>query len=385
MNENLILFVTNIFVFVLGGGMLLIIPQITRKSLLFGVKIPMEHSGSEEAAALRRRYIGTCLAGVLVILVICIAQYSLWPEWTLLVTLYMPLLIIPLYLLAFVPNWKAAVRLKQEKNWQVPGAVFAETGSSHSRGNLSKLPWAWYVAGLVIVLATIAAAAMRYPALPDQIPGHMDANMQATRYVDKTWLSVLMMPLMNLATLAIVFAVGISIEKAKLQIDAARPRISFLQHVVYRRRMGNALGFMAVGMAILMALIGLPFIYYPVSPEAGTVIFWVSMVIIFVPLAVLIGVIIKTGQGGCKVKVDENAADAENAAATGPAFTGRGDDKYWKLGMFYYNPDDPAYIVEGRFGPNMGPNYGRLPVKIGMGLLAAALVVMYVWLTVVLV
>jgi uncharacterized membrane protein len=28
----------------------------------------------------------------------------------------------------------------------------------------------------------------------------------------------------------------------------------------------------------------------------------------------------------------------------------RTDDTRWKLGLFYYNPDDPALFVEKRFG-----------------------------------
>lgn len=37
----------------------------------------------------------------------------------------------------------------------------------------------------------------------------------------------------------------------------------------------------------------------------------------------------------------------------------RQDDRYWKLGMFYYNPDDPTLLIEDRFGVNTGFNYGR--------------------------
>jgi len=52
--------------------------------------------------------------------------------------------------------------------------------------------------------------------------------------------------------------------------------------------------------------------------------------------------------------------------------------------MFYYNPDDPAVIIEDRFGTNIGFNYARLPVQIGTALFGVGFVVMYVWLTVVL-
>ncbi|GAC43239.1 DUF5808 domain-containing protein [Paenibacillus popilliae] len=33
------------------------------------------------------------------------------------------------------------------------------------------------------------------------------------------------------------------------------------------------------------------------------------------------------------------------------------DDKYWKLGMFYYNPNDPAVWVEKRSGLGLTNNF----------------------------
>jgi hypothetical protein len=47
-------------------------------------------------------------------------------------------------------------------------------------------------------------------------------------------------------------------------------------------------------------------------------------------------------------------------------FVAVSDDKYWALGLFYHNPDDPACFVGNRFGGNIGFNYSRLPVKIGV-------------------
>jgi hypothetical protein len=44
---------------------------------------------------------------------------------------------------------------------------------------------------------------------------------------------------------------------------------------------------------------------------------------------------------------------------------GASGDQHWALGMFYHNPDDPARIVENRFGNGVGFNYAYLSVKIG--------------------
>jgi uncharacterized membrane protein len=61
----------------------------------------------------------------------------------------------------------------------------------------------------------------------------------------------------------------------------------------------------------------------------------------------------------------------------------RGDDRYWKLGLFYYNPNDPAILVEDRFGANGGLNYARPAAKLAAAALAVLIVVMYAVVTVV--
>jgi len=37
----------------------------------------------------------------------------------------------------------------------------------------------------------------------------------------------------------------------------------------------------------------------------------------------------------------------------------RTPDRYWKLGVFYFNPDDSAIIVEKRFGLGYSLNFAR--------------------------
>ena len=382
---NIFLFVTNLFIFVLCGGMFMILPHITRKSLLFGVKIPLEEANCQEAAEMKRRYIRNCFLGIIFLLAVCVVQFIMAPDFTLIATVYFPLLIIPIYLLAFIPNWKRAVRLKEEKGWQVPSVRFAETRSSHSRGNLSTLPWGWYAVSIVIIIATIVMSIVRYPYLPDMIATRFDANMQPINFTEKTWWGLLAMPLINLGMLGIMAIVAIGIEKMKLQIDPSKPRLSFAQHRAYRRRMGGAMGFLTMTLTVMIAIIGLP-ILYPDAAIWNEYVFWVAIGLVMIPVLILIVVQIKTGQGGCKVKIDINEeGDEYDVEVVKTKVSGRGDDKYWLLGMFYYNPDDPAILVEDRFGSNMGFNYAHLPVKIGTAILLLGLIVMYVWITITLI
>jgi len=315
-------------------------------------------------------------------LILCVVQFIARRDITLLTTIYLPILMIPVFFTAFIPAWKKAVRLKEEHGWQVSNILLAGTSSPQTRGSLSAVPWIWYLLSFVIVAATFVVAITRYPALPDMIAGHLNENMQPTRWVEKTWCSVLMMPLFTAATLALMVMVAVFIEKAKLQIDPAKPRLSFAQHGIYRRRMGHAMGFLTLIVILFMAIVGLPFIF-PDSPVWGAQIFWGSMVLISIPIILVSVVQLKTGQGGCKVKIDideDNKTDQESGKSGVDDAGKASDDKFWKLGMFYCNPDDPTFIVENRFGMKLGFNYSRLPVKIGVAIVLFGLIAMYAWL-----
>jgi uncharacterized membrane protein len=57
----------------------------------------------------------------------------------------------------------------------------------------------------------------------------------------------------------------------------------------------------------------------------------------------------------------------------------RTPDKYWKLGVFYFNRDDPAVVAEKRFGLGYTLNFARpmtwiIVLLVLMGPLVAVLV-----------
>ena len=378
---NLFLAVTNMAVVVLCGALIAVIPTLTRKSFLFGVKIPMEQQNSQEAKSMKKRYTVVVCAGVAFLMALSVLQYIYLPDLSLVAVMYIPLLIIPVQLSAFVPNWKRALRLKEERRWRVPDTSFAETSSSHSRGNLSELPWIWYIVSLGLILVGVIIALVKYPSLPDTIPTHFDINMKPDGWSEKSIWVLLMMPLVDLFTLAICWLSGIAIVKAKLQIDPVRPALSFAQHRLYRKYMGHGLGFLTL---VTIASIMLPGLK-TIMPELD-VPFWPIIVMVTVAVVPLLVIVVRSGQGGCKLKLKNPPPEPGDSDSRGmdarTATPGRGDDRNWVLGMFYYNPDDPAILIGDRFGTNLGFNYARLPVKIGVAAALALFVVGYAWLTV---
>jgi uncharacterized membrane protein len=381
---NFFLFITNIFVILLCGALLPLMPFFTRKSFLFGVKVPPSAQQTDEAKALKRRYVLVTALGGAAMLAVCVWQYLTVPHVTLLAVLYMPFLLIAIEFAVYVPNHRKALELKRSRGWVASEKVFADTKTSFTRGRLSSMPQFWYVISMLLVFASFAIILAKYPSLPEQIPTHWNIRMEPDAWATKSIPAALSMPLIGLGMVVLLWLVGVLIEKAKLQIDFGEPAKSFAQHKKYRHLMGHSVGIAAVGAALMFLLIAcqtaIPDFAVPMPVDIG-----ISL-LAFVPM-VIVG--IRSGQGGTLLKVSAKEMKAVGAA-TATSFADeadaraadKSDDAHWALGLFYHNPDDPACFVGNRFGYNIGFNYSRLSVKIGVAILVAVLAICYVWMTV---
>jgi uncharacterized membrane protein len=68
-------------------------------------------------------------------------------------------------------------------------------------------------------------------------------------------------------------------------------------------------------------------------------------------LVYIIVLAVKTGQGGSRIKTPVKEGGTGNI--------NRDDDRFWKAGLFYFNPDDPSIMVEKRFGVGYTLNFGN--------------------------
>ncbi|MCL1975419.1 MAG: DUF1648 domain-containing protein [Firmicutes bacterium] len=372
---NVFLFIMNICVIMFCSALLPIIPLLTRKSFLFGVKVPPEVQNTDEVKALKKNYVISMIIGVIVVLAASIWQYVTAPNYTIFSVLYLPLALVAIQMFAFVPNHSKTMALKERLGWNVPEIVFADTKETFTRGNLSAMPHFWYVISLLLVLVLFVIALVRYPALPDSIPTHWGVNAQPDIWKDKNPGVVLFMPLFSLGMVVLMWLCGILIERAKLQIDHNEPVKSFAQHKKYRRLMGHGIGAMTVSVVVTFAITFMQSLF--VGFNAPLLLLLAPVLVVTVLLCV---VAVRAGQGGVflKVEVPNTPVDSGNIAAN----NAMSDDKYWAWGLFYHNPNDPAYFVGNRFGINIGFNFSRLPVKIGLAVCFVLLVGTYVWMTI---
>jgi uncharacterized membrane protein len=77
--------------------------------------------------------------------------------------------------------------------------------------------------------------------------------------------------------------------------------------------------------------------------------------LVFYFVLVAIVALARLGQGGSRIPVKR---EKPSAASSGP-IGDRIPDRCWKLGVFYFNPDDSAVLVEKRFGLGYSLNFAR--------------------------
>ena len=378
------LFVINLILMVFVTFFVSILPIITRKSLLFGVRVPEAAGKSPEAARLKGGYIATVLAGGVALTALLVAQYIAAPDYTLLATMYFFLPLMALQYGAFIPRWKAALALKAEKGWGTATPALADTRSAVEREKLLSFPKVWYLVCLGLILAVSVLSLVRYPLLPDPIPTHWNAQMQPDAWSDKNLLTVLMLPLVALGTMLIMAGSNIAIYRMKLQVDAENPALSYAQHRRYRRMMSHGLGVVTAAITVFILFTQLMMLDLVVL-RSSALLLALTVALIVISCAPFAYITLKAGQGGNKLRIPPEEIQTQLGHPQGPiraAHPERGDDRYWKLGLFYYNKDDPAMLIEDRFGTNGGFNYARPAVQITAGILAAVIVVTYALITV---
>ncbi|PAV28128.1 hypothetical protein CIL05_18655 [Virgibacillus profundi] len=327
---------------------LMFIPYWTRKTESFGVSIPGEVYHSPVLKAMRKQY--ALMTGNLSILVMGIfLLFGFFIEndentISILFGIIIAVYIISSFLiyLKFHGNMKA---LKVKENWakEKSQQVFIDMHFREQKITYSNL---WFIFSFIIAFATIALTFQSYHQIPDRIPMQYNFQGEVTNWADKSYRSVLIMPIMQLYLTLLFIFINTIIAKAKQQINAEKPEESVRRNIIFRRRWSLYIIITGTALTLMFSFIQLSFIY-PINQQLLTIVPLVFS------LAVTLGAIIlsiTTGQGGSRVKT----STGENGD-----IIDRDDDKYWKLGQFYFNKNDPALFLEKRFGVGWTINFAR--------------------------
>ncbi|MEN1761642.1 DUF1648 domain-containing protein [Anoxynatronum sibiricum] len=332
-------------------GMLL--PEFTRSTLFFGVTVPQEvHQQPEllhEKKQYRLRFTLLFTLGWLLTMVVSQVTDSFN-------VLYGGGIIVTILVLSsnYVVTHNRIRALKATHQWtkNLKQRVVVDT-SQESRSHY--LSFAWFILPGMITLLTWFISLSIYPQLPDLLPKQTDLGGEVTQWASKDFRSAFALPMTQLGMLALFSFIMLIIKKARKVIDPSRPEMSVRQHQTANWRwslyiLGTAI-WMVTYFAILQAQV-LQLI--DMSAFGHYVLHGLSVT------GPLVGIFVTawfTGQSAERVKVEAS----ENAD---PNLLPVDDDHYWKWGMFYFNPDDPTFWVEKRFGIGWTLNFAN-PLAVG--------------------
>lgn len=323
-------------------------PYLMRKKICFGIRIPENAFNDEDIARIRKNYIKQVLTGAAIIVVLgIIAGFNFGIE----AAMYMQSASIILYLIvvysAYVSAWKKVKAVKAERKWLENATNIAIATTGTEKINFSANPL-WFLVHIMVLAVTIVIGLLLYEQMPEMVPINYDLSGNPIGYAAKSMQLVFFAPGIQFFMLLLFGFIYVVILKTKRNIDEDRIEESIEQNRLFKNRW---LMFTIVG-ALVMELM---FLFMQLSFVGVftdmNMVFYVTMAGVAIIIGMVVFIAIKTGQSGNRIKLTKNEKTGE--------VINRDDDKYWKLGMFYFNKDDPSLFVEKRFGVGFTNNFAH--------------------------
>jgi uncharacterized membrane protein len=301
-----------------------LIPRLRKRNLYFGVTVTEEFRESEEGRAIARDFQVLTWAGT--ILAVAVAQIAFSRQRMLLWGLT-PEIPVALAVIAWVRAWR-----RTRRHMSPPTGVRSVDLLEKPRATKSQ------VLALVLPLVGPAGAAgwlwSRYSELPARYPAHRGGAGHANRYVAKSPLAVFASPLISFATLLFVLAVALAICFGSRRGSSGE-------------QAGWAARFRRLNLAMLTTIMWLVSIMTsivsvaPLLPD-GT-LGWMMPVATGALLLAIIVFAVRL------IRMSTEPTGGSDATS----------DACWTGGAIYYNPDDPALMVERRDGIGYTINFGN--------------------------
>ena len=319
--------------------LMLLLPSLTRRDILFGVTVPPNTRETPAGRAIIRRY------RIIVLLLALAPAGALWLLWALAPAQFwasgwvvvIPLAFVLLPDIPYLLAWRSS-RALASAGPPLSGPV--SVAGLRPRRYADYVPLVWEALPLTLIALTASYLAMTYAAAPAIIPTHFDAAGNPNAYAHKSIGSYFLLVWTQLFLYVLITFLSVLTVRAKAQATAADE--------TFRRRM---LRYLFGIKTLMIAMMGALAFGVAQSAQSGHATFdwalWLTVGVVVLILGGAIWLGISTGQGGSRLGGnDQNVTD-------------RMDDHYWKLGGIYANPNDPAIFVERRFGLGWTINVGN--------------------------
>ncbi|WP_165248678.1 DUF1648 domain-containing protein [Adlercreutzia sp. ZJ141] len=361
----------------LTGGLMAATPYLMPKRECFAVTVPESAHADPQIKALKSRYAYTVAALTVVFTFLAAlatvpltrASYS-EADANVLIGAIALLALIPIAVSfgLMLRNRRRVMAIKRERGWHAPRQ---QAAALVAEGDIpGPVSLAWNLLYLPVMLFVAALGVMWYPLMPDMIPMHADFAGNVNDYSPKSPWSV-SFPLIVIVFLCVTFVLcHWSMTRSKRPTNPSAPMTSALAYGLFVRAQSILL--LACGL-ILSLTLGVAFM---ASAVGFITLNAAAAIICMACVPSVIGALILAvvyGQNGSRLFKHMEAAGAARTSVAAGALVSAGsgisdtdmslmlfdDDAHWKLGIFYFNPDDASLWLPERFGIGWTMNFAR--------------------------
>lgn len=343
-------------------------PALASPSTPLGVRVPKAYlSDSAVTSALAGFKVRTWTCGIA-------ATVLSFFAWKLPLIAAVPSLVVALGgMWAYISQRRRIIAAKKAGGWfdEVETTIAARV-STNANGTpefegipTPTFPWLTMLASLLCIAAGAIIVASHWSDIPDPVPVHWNGSMEADNWSDKSIRSVFFSSFVALALLGLFAIICSFIAHSEVSPRSER-------NIKARLRNEANLAFTNTGMGVLTLLISAGTAFMQVtSPIRHYQRFHSAAIITMLILAIggsiglVVFILYKQSRLSEQLRgihfADEDKESPDN-------------DHLYKWGVMYYNPDDPAVLVDKRFGTGMSFNYARWQAKVFFGLVILILV-----------
>ena len=357
----LLLFV--IAILPITGILLALIPYLVKKGEVFAVTVPETSVSDPFIKGLKRRYLLITLGLTALLSAVSLLFLLAQNELGVVISMAVGATLICVGSFALMLFFRKKVSTyKAEQGW----VAAHQESAAVVMGMVIPRPvsLAWNLLYLPVIAATAAVGYFGYAAMPEVIPMQMGFNGEISTEVAKSPL-VIWVPVAIQAFLGLCFVSSHwMITRSKWLTDPGAPASSALAYGMFAH--AQSLYLVGGGLVLAAVMVMMPLSFMGLITLMQSAVFLLLATLVLVIGALVIGVVY--GQGGARVfkRMQESSVLLSD------------DDAHWKLGVFYFNRDDPNLFLPARFGIGWTCNFARPFVWVLIGLLIAASLVFVV-------
>ncbi len=343
--EDQIVWVILLIILGITGAFYFLFPRIMRRGLLFGYYVGEAISTGEEAKQITRSWYRGMTLWLLLSLAIVIGTrfYSHSPV--------APAVGIAVFVLGFLIEYLRAYFRASHLSMRGAPPVAAAVLSAEKPSRLL-LPYVAIGLGLIGGVGVVLYAWSHYGQLPNMVPKHFGISGTPDSWKPKSFFTVMLLPVMALIMGAGLGGIALLTAHAKRAIRAGDSGVSYEAQQRFRKVMANFLAIVSLLITAMMMTLSIGSLRVAMKEvqTLSPLLDLIGIALVVLAFGGSLFIAIKYGQGGSRL--ERHVADA-------PLTDGLADNRFWILGTFYLNRDDPSLFVEHRFGLGYTINFGN--------------------------